>query len=212
MSATLVVCKVCKKEHADDVARCPHCGTKYSKPMSKRPVAILVAVTFGLLLFSCISRIQEHDTPAVPPAAIAPPAPPVPTVDLAAKFAKERPDLMQRMKDTLKTKDRYSVLFLAGEYEKVADPEFLAMLARVRADEEKQVAILTKKLDAETRAEARKKGVSIGMTKEQVLMSSWGKPRSVNTSTYKFGVHEQWVYSSGNYLYFENGVLTSIQN
>ena len=42
-------------------------------------------------------------------------------------------------------------------------------------------------------------------------MSSWGKPRKVNRSTYTFGVHEQWVYDGG-YLYFEDGKLTSIQN
>ena len=58
----------------------------------------------------------------------------------------------------------------------------------------------------------RKKGVSIGMTQEEVLASSWGKPESVNRTTYSFGVHEQWVYGGQNYLYFENGQLMSIQN
>jgi len=61
-------------------------------------------------------------------------------------------------------------------------------------------------------AEQRKTGVWIGMTTQDVLHSSWGKPTRVNRSTYSFGVHEQWVYGSGNYLYFENGILKSIQN
>lgn len=54
-------------------------------------------------------------------------------------------------------------------------------------------------------------GVSIGMTKAQVLSSSWDKPISVNKTITKTVVHEQWVYSGQNYLYFGNNRLTSIQ-
>ncbi len=53
------------------------------------------------------------------------------------------------------------------------------------------------------------KKVSIGMSKEHVLLS-WGKPRNINKSIGGWGVHEQWVYPN-RYLYFENGILTSIQ-
>lgn len=55
-------------------------------------------------------------------------------------------------------------------------------------------------------------GVRIGMTAAQVRASTWGKPRSVNRSSGAYGVHEQWVYGNGNYLYLENGQVTSIQN
>lgn len=57
-----------------------------------------------------------------------------------------------------------------------------------------------------------KGGVKIGMTKEQVLKSNWGKPESVNTTTNAGSVREQWIYGGRNYLYFTNGVLTGIQN
>lgn len=51
------------------------------------------------------------------------------------------------------------------------------------------------------------------MTKEDVLQSSWGRPESINTTTTSNGTREQWVYRGlRNYLYFENGVLTAIQN
>jgi hypothetical protein len=51
------------------------------------------------------------------------------------------------------------------------------------------------------------------MTAKQVIeKSSWGKPQSINRTTTRHGVHEQWVYGSRSYLYFENGVLTAIQN
>lgn len=50
------------------------------------------------------------------------------------------------------------------------------------------------------------------MTKQDVLDSSWGAPKKINTTTTQYGVHEQWVYGGGNYLYFDDGILTSIQN
>lgn len=60
-------------------------------------------------------------------------------------------------------------------------------------------------------ARRRKEGVHIGMTEDEVRQSSWGRPESVNRTIMANGTHEQWVYSGG-YLYFEDGVLTSIQN
>ena len=61
------------------------------------------------------------------------------------------------------------------------------------------------------RAKWRKEGVSIGMTAERAKLSSWGIPNKVNRTTSSRGVREQWVYDGG-YLYFEDGVLVSIQN
>lgn len=52
--------------------------------------------------------------------------------------------------------------------------------------------------------------VKIGFTKEMCI-ESWGKPESINKTTGKYGTHEQWVYEEGNYLYFDNGKLTTIQ-
>lgn len=62
-------------------------------------------------------------------------------------------------------------------------------------------------------AQVKKPGVRIGMSPEQVTKeTSWGKPNHINRTTTAYGVHEQWVYGGGNYLYFENGRLTAIQN
>ena len=49
----------------------------------------------------------------------------------------------------------------------------------------------------------------IGMTKEQALASTWGKPNTVNKTSAAPGAREQWVYGS-KYLYFEKGVLVAI--
>ncbi len=71
------------------------------------------------------------------------------------------------------------------------------------------------KEDATAQAAAkRKQGVAIGMSKEDVLASSWGRPDKINSTHTAFGTREQWVYRErgSGYLYFENGVLTTIQN
>lgn len=53
--------------------------------------------------------------------------------------------------------------------------------------------------------------VIIGMTKSMCI-EAWGEPSDINKTSGSWGVHEQWVYGMSNYLYFENGILTSIQN
>jgi len=86
--------------------------------------------------------------------------------------------------------------------------EFKAFAAKAEA------AIVAQEKDAAIKEAARKRseGVQIGMTQPDVLASSWGSPQKVNTTTTARGTREQWVYGGHNYLYFENGLLTAIQN
>ena len=51
--------------------------------------------------------------------------------------------------------------------------------------------------------------VKIGWTKDQCI-SSWGMPDKTNVTIINGVEHEQWVYGN-EYLYFENGILTAIQ-
>jgi hypothetical protein len=53
--------------------------------------------------------------------------------------------------------------------------------------------------------------VFVGMTSDQAKLS-WGKPKDVNRTNTGSNIHEQWVYASGSYLYFEDGLLTTVQN
>jgi hypothetical protein len=53
--------------------------------------------------------------------------------------------------------------------------------------------------------------VFVGMTQDQAAMS-WGYPSDTNKTITGNSTYTQWVYKSGSYLYFENGILTSIQN
>lgn len=53
---------------------------------------------------------------------------------------------------------------------------------------------------------------TIGMTAAEVRNSKWGEPIKVNRTTTATSVSEQWVYRDYKYLYFENGILTTIQD
>ena len=51
----------------------------------------------------------------------------------------------------------------------------------------------------------------VGMTREECELS-WGKPNDINKTITGNDITEQWVYGLSSYLYFKNGILTTIQN
>lgn len=53
---------------------------------------------------------------------------------------------------------------------------------------------------------------SLGMTKNEVRNSTWGEPEDINKTTTAYGTREQWCYSGYKYIYFEDGIVTSIQD
>ena len=79
------------------------------------------------------------------------------------------------------------------------------------AAKNKRKADLTRKYGASTANLILQGKIRIGMSKE-MCREAWGGPESINKTTGSYGSHEQWVYGIGNYLYFENGKLTTIQN
>ena len=90
--------------------------------------------------------------------------------------------------------------------------------AEARAEAEMQRAMRdaerTKKaLQADWARRTNLPGPAIGMTPEQVVSgTSWGRPARVIRTVTKQGATEQWVYSSGNYLYFVDGKVDAIQS
>jgi len=92
---------------------------------------------------------------------------------------------------------------LTGEAKTV----FVQALTQSNAKREKVADAEAKRI----RAEKKRTGVLVGMSQQDALDSSWGKPQKINRTTNAYGVSEQWVYN-GSYLYFKDGVLTSIQN
>lgn len=115
---------------------------------------------------------------------------------------------LDAMRTAMKNKDPEKALAAINgcqQYLAEGEPKTLyneVIAAARKADE--------KKLAAE-KARKKKEGVRIGMTQQDVLDSSWGKPERVNVTTTNTHQREQWVYGLGNYLYFEDGILQSIQ-
>jgi hypothetical protein len=121
-----------------------------------------------------------------------------------AQFAAERTALIAKAKQ-LNSAGKYAdALQLGSMWLFAGDRELDAQTNLAR----EKVAAQTERVE---RTRKRKEGVNIGMTAKEVLESSWGKPQSVNSTHTAAGTREQWVYSGG-YLYFDNGVLTAIQN
>lgn len=83
---------------------------------------------------------------------------------------------------------------------------------------EKQNAYKTAKYEKEKREAdwASRKEPKLGMTTSQAEKSTWGYPDKTNRTTGVYGVKEQWVYQVrpglSKYLYFDNGILTTIQD
>jgi hypothetical protein len=94
----------------------------------------------------------------------------------------------------------------------VVDPKAKAFYEHVVAVAKQTAAKQAAKENAREAAERRKRGVHIGMSRDEVIRSSWGRPDHINRTTSAEGVQEQWVYGLRSYLYFKDGILTTIQN
>jgi hypothetical protein len=57
----------------------------------------------------------------------------------------------------------------------------------------------------------KRKQIFPGMTEEQVI-EAWGKPQDIRHKESITGIHKQWVYDLDVYIYFENGILTTVQD
>lgn len=82
--------------------------------------------------------------------------------------------------------------------------------ASMRAGREREAAIRARRWPPSIEKAAIERKVLIGMTTEQVT-ASWGRPYSINETITARGKSEQWVYGTGQYLYFDNGILKTIQ-
>ena len=132
------------------------------------------------------------------------------------EWRQKRDSLIQQVRDMMVAKRWDDARNIAAKWIEYQDPELVAMHATssiaadaARVKEQERARLAAEKAD---RARRKREGVAIGMTREEVLMSQWGRPEHINRTTTAHGEHEQWVYHGRNYLYFENGKLTTIQN
>lgn len=63
----------------------------------------------------------------------------------------------------------------------------------------------------EVPSEYQKSEPRIGMTKEEVRESTWGEPIEINKTVTVYGTSEQWVYNNYKYIYFDDNIVTGIQ-
>lgn len=109
--------------------------------------------------------------------------------------------------DYLYSKNDGPDLFLAKFQE---ENEYKEYKTRKKLETEKRKVALAKKYGNTNAALILEGKVRIGMTKKMCI-EAWGNPIDKNSTTGSYGTHEQWVYRGGSYLYFENGILTTIQ-
>jgi hypothetical protein len=214
----LVKCKECGAEVSTKAASCPKCGAVRKR--QARPTGCLTWVIAIFVVAAVIGGIIESannpstPTPSAPTSAVAEKirreqadSAARTKAELAArtaKFSADRANIIAKAKALLAQRKWNELVDMGNEYAWIPDSELNAIVETART----KVAEIERQKD---RARAKHEGVSIGMTKEQVLGSSWGKPQSINSTHTAAGTHEQWVYSGG-YLYFDNDVLTAIQN
>lgn len=199
----LVECHECGKKISSTAPSCPSCGAKPPKktaPLTWAVLAIIV-LSIGSIMFGK----SGNPPPAAPAEAEYQAAVEKGKRDRVEAFNKDRGTILASMDKLAKAGKWEEASALANNYYNVEDPAFVKQRDAIKKR-------LSDIIAAKAKAQAKKEGVSIGMTKEQVLASSWGKPEKINTTTNRYGSHEQWVYGSGGYLYFDNDKLTSIQN
>lgn len=175
-----------------------------------------IAGAAGLLVWAAFG-IDNDDKAAMPPTAAPSRAAAVPTEtpqQARARILQQQCTTgLESVMETAKDQIAAGNLMAANATLSMCDDfpqskEFKAFVSKSRS----AIATQQKKQAAVAAAQRKSEGVRIGMSQSDVLASSWGKPQKVNTTTSARGIREQWVYGGHNYLYFENGVLTTIQN
>ena len=76
---------------------------------------------------------------------------------------------------------------------------------------EKQIQHFIKKYGKSTYEKLEKGVVWIGMSREMLLLSR-GNPEKINRTVGSWGIHEQFVYGNGFYVYVKNGIVESFQD
>ncbi len=97
-------------------------------------------------------------------------------------------------------------------YKYLKAPNDIALYQSATVAATKKTKLANEKAERQAKAQKKSEGVSIGMSQQDALDSSWGRPTKVNRTTTGKTVSEQWVYEGSGYLYFTDGVLTAYQN
>ena len=107
--------------------------------------------------------------------------------------------------DNLYYADKSSVDMWCNNYNKLKEQESIKRAKQIAREQE-----MCKIYGKSVGKVIARGSVKIGFTTEQCI-DAWGDPESINTTTTRYGVEEQWVYGN-QFLYFKNGKLSAIQD
>jgi len=96
------------------------------------------------------------------------------------------------------------------EEEKRKQEERRRIAEEEKKKEEERVARIKSTYDERTANAILEGVIFIGMS-EAALLESWGLPDDINTTINKYGTSKQFVYPFGDYVYTEDGIITTIQ-
>ncbi len=188
-------------------------GHKIGQALAKNPVIAIAGVSVLVFIFAVANGVGDfrESKPVIPPVT-------------AAVIEIKKPDcvtdemaIILEASNYIKDRPEKTINMLADCILSTGNPKFIKLSADAKKQADTNHAMLEKEIGERKRLakiEAKKSGVSIGMTQQEVLDSSWGKPKSINTTTNKYYTREQWVYGNGSrgYLYFKDGILETVQN
>lgn len=216
----LVRCKECGGSVSSSAKGCPTCG---APPPKKTSGATLFVA--GIAAFVVLMLVFKPDGSALAPSAAPTTAPAIASASQKeAEYRAAREARAKAIQDECTT-GIGQVMKTAREQAAADDLNMAAatlnhcagiskdpVYVKLTTDIERGRAAKIARLEREEKARKKKEGVRVGMSKGDVLSSSWGKPQKVNATTTARGTREQWVYGGHNYLYFEGDTLTTIQN
>lgn len=196
----LVTCKECGGQVSSKAETCPTCG---AKPPKRTSTFTWIFGGFLIFVVARCSLDSANDPPTRPAASssittpsahtlAAPPTPPDP------KYVKELVRIENLSSEDFCIKELRK---LRGKKGAPPQPWFDALAKAGRAHG----------ITGDALVSIQAGGVVPGMNRCGAL-AAWGRPQKVNTTTTTHSTNEQWVYGNGNYLYFKNEILTSVQN
>lgn len=130
------------------------------------------------------------------------------SISIAENRRKTANDSIENIKQKLEIKNRIALNAKQKKYE--IQRKAKTKIETAEKINQKKEAIINK-YGLENGTAILNHKVKIGWSKSMCI-ASWGKPYDINRTTNAYGTQEQYVYSLKKYLYFENGVLTTIQN
>ncbi|ERN54331.1 hypothetical protein [Alkalihalophilus marmarensis] len=143
------------------------------------------------------------------------------TIETMNNYREALIDLIPYENGETSIKARRNVLLIDPDYNGILSDEIQAFAAKYTTVEEREEAVKKHAWHKERVEENRKLRAieksknakpRIGMTKEEVKNTDWGKPQKINRTTTAYGVREQWVYPNYKYVYLEDGIVTAIQD